>query len=116
MFSYAINKQVSDSPTLGDQQKDAFVVSDPSTNCTPINLAAGITSSSTEQELLGLNMRLISLGVEESLTVPGQYFVNVRVAYGDGDLLNSQGNCKGGAGDQYCAVRELDTVAQQRGT
>jgi hypothetical protein len=48
----------------------------------------------------------------------GLYSIDVRVVYGDDDLLinptATNATCKVGSGSQFCAVSELSTVVQQR--
>lgn len=91
------------------------------------DLSAGTCIATGSKELLGQNMRLSNLTVAQPdpNTEPSLYKIDVRVVYGDDDLLyspsgNSQGsqatdaNCRGTAGEQFCAVSELVTTVQQR--
>lgn len=75
-------------------------------------LAAGST------ELLSQYMRLSKLSVSAVPGTTGLYAIDVRVVYGDDDLLtNPTANnaaCIVGSGSQFCAVSELSTVVQQR--
>ena len=68
------------------------------------------------RELLAPNMRLANMVVKN--VGPNLYQVQVRVVYGDDDLLNnpttSTAACKGVAGRQFCAVSDLSTVVISR--
>lgn len=87
-------------------------------------------NSSTDQELLGKNMRLGALTIQDADPVnPNKFFrVNIRVIYGDDDLLIDQANKKGneagfdintarcadGIGSQFCAISSATTYVQKR--
>ena len=74
------------------------------------------SASVTGRELLSPNMRLANVTVTN---VSGDlYKVQVRVVFGDDDLLNNPttatASCKGNAGSQFCAVSELSTMVVKR--
>lgn len=75
-----------------------------------------LASGSTE--LLSQYMRVSKISVAAVPGATGLYKVDVRVVYGDDDLLinptASNAACKVGSGSQFCAVSELSTVVQQR--
>lgn len=75
-----------------------------------------LASGSTE--LLSQYMRISKLSVSPVPGASGLYNVDVRIVYGDDDLLTnptaSNAACKVGSGSQFCAVSELSTVVQQR--
>ncbi len=75
-----------------------------------------LASGSTE--LLSQYMRISKLSVSAVPHTSGLYNVDVRVVYGDDDLLmnptKSNATCRVGSGSQFCAVSELSTVVQQR--
>lgn len=76
------------------------------------------------QELMGNNMRLLQFDVSNA----DPFHINIRVAYGDNDLLttyDNQGNPNGGdpstalcktgiAGNNFCAVSALETTVTGR--
>lgn len=70
------------------------------------------------QELLTQYMRISKISVAAVSGTTGLYSIDVRVVYGDDDLLTnptaSNATCKIGSGSQFCAVSELSTVVQQR--
>jgi prepilin-type N-terminal cleavage/methylation domain-containing protein len=83
------------------------------------------------RELLGNNMRLLAFLVEQEPYDSKSYRVEVRIAYGDNDLLSHYANnatetdtpispardavCKSGiAGSNFCATARLDTLVKKR--
>jgi competence protein ComGC len=81
------------------------------------NFRVRLTADSTE--LLGQYMRLSKLSVTPLGGSSNLYSIDVRVVYGDDDLLTtpvtaSNAACKVASGNQFCAVSELSTVVQQR--
>lgn len=70
------------------------------------------------QELLSQYMRISKISVTSAGGSEGLYNVEVRVVYGDDDLLTNPTTaaaaCKVGSGSQFCAVSDLSTVVQQR--
>jgi len=75
-----------------------------------------LSGAVTGRELLAPNMRLANMVVKN--VGPSLYQVQVRVVYGDDDLLNNPTTtaaaCKGVAGRQFCAVSDLSTVVISR--
>lgn len=83
--------------------------------------------SGDEQELLGEDMRVVNLKIENSLT-PGLYKVTVRIAYGKDDVLCSPTGsgcapdlnhdnliCRSESqASQFCAVSEVTATVQRR--
>lgn len=115
-FSYTLGYQLMESPDTS-QTYHALVV----------NTLAGCSSSSPAQdvrsslvsgrELLGPRMRLSNLSVTN--IGPDLYRVQVRIVYGDDDLLDNANTptavCKNvNAGTQFCAVSDLSTVIKKR--
>ena len=93
----------------------------------------GIALSGSGKQMLGNNMRLLKFNV--FLTGSELWTVNIKVAYGDGDLLTHRNNngttvsttepaitndresaqCKSGiAGSNFCAVAQLDITVKKR--
>lgn len=81
---------------------------------------ADLSSKIDEQEMVGLNMRLMKFTVDQDPGNGSLYNITVRVAQGDNDLLtDTDGNgiadsCVVGAGGQFCAVSEVSTTVQKR--
>lgn len=121
-YSYELGQEVSDSPV-----KHSLMV-DNSGGCTSASPAQDIDLAGVSgTELLGLHMRLANLSVVQTDVANNIYQVNIRLVYGDDDLLtdslNSNGtpgtdgildSCKGQAGSQFCAVSQLSATVQQR--
>ncbi len=117
-FTYTFGTKVSDT-TPG-------VRSDIVTSVGCPDIATQAFNTQNYQELLGPGMRLLQLKIED--TGGGEQRVTVRVAYGDDDLLVDdagkkmdetgllvwQAHCKGGTGDEFCAMSELVTYAKKR--
>ncbi|MFA5004232.1 MAG: prepilin-type N-terminal cleavage/methylation domain-containing protein [Candidatus Saccharimonadales bacterium] len=92
----------------------------------PANFKVGKNSSgallSGGKELLGNTMRLSKFSITP-VTIPGSsdqdtYTIDVRVVYGDTDLLTNptgpNAKCIDQVGSQFCAVSELITTVQTR--
>ena len=89
-----------------------------------VDTLSGCNSSSPPQdltqpvvngkELLGPNMRLSKLEVKTTGT--NLYQINIRIVYGDDDILNAaHTSCADvRAGTQFCAANEFNTVVQKR--
>ena len=121
-------KLVDNAPATGEAKHVLVVDVAPIADCNedpPTSQSLGGVITSESRELLGPNMRLASLAVcgpGATATFTGcpvlgsnLYQVNVRVVYGDNDLLNpARDACAGGAGSQFCAVAELSTTVQKR--
>ena len=76
---------------------------------------ANMTPGPNTIEQIGKNMTLTRFDITEN-TVTGNFNVRVRVVSGDNDLFegdNTDNNCKGGAGSQFCAVSSLDTEVRK---
>ncbi len=95
--------------------------------------ACSSAASINTQELLGENMRLLAFDVNPVDAAERTWRVNVRVAYGDDDLLShyndngtpvnpasvntdaANADCKSGiAGGSFCATARLDTTVKKR--
>ncbi len=88
----------------------------PTTQAVDLSLSDISTASSYPQELLLPNMRVSNLSITPLSN--NLYSVNLKVAYGFDDLLNSPTStnptCKDGLGRQFCTILSLDTVVQKR--
>ncbi len=129
LYSYILGHQVSDSPT-GTQVYHGLMVSNGcSAQAQNINVSSGLLGS----ELLAPNMRLANLTIVNTDDQNGLYTIDIRLVYGDDDLLcspsvtddctsktaststdNPDVTCKGGVGAQFCAVSDLETTVQIR--
>ena len=78
-----------------------------------INNAADCSSGNpgAQTELLGKGMSLREFSI---VNEGPDYTITLLVAYGEEDLLNSDGLCKGGAGSQFCATSSLKTTVHRR--
>lgn len=94
---------------------------------TNLNLCNPDINTPTGEELLGNNMRLLEFAVAPITGSSNKTNISVKVAYGDNDLLSNHDNngnpngiasedalCKGGAGGNFCATAELETVVVKR--
>jgi prepilin-type N-terminal cleavage/methylation domain-containing protein len=124
-YSYHQGWQLVDgTPNVAKHQTSHALVMDTPGDCSGLtaqDFSKPLTGSSTE--LLSPHMRLSNLSVT---SVPGSsnlYSIDVRVVYGDDDLLHSPSGggptandvvCQSGAGDQFCSISELSTVVQKR--
>ncbi len=120
-FSYRPGYQLVDG-TAGARQTPHALVQRTMAGCSDVAQNLGNTTV-TGRELLAPNMRLSKLVVQSLGN--SLYKVQVRVEYGDEDLLWSpSGNpagalapdaaCRSGAGQQFCSVSELSAVVISR--
>lgn len=119
-YSYRLGWQLVDSgPIAAQHQTIHSLVKDSPGLCGGMNaqnfnnpLAAG------SKELLSPNMRLSKLSVSPVPATTNMYSIDVRVVYGDDDLLTNptaaNAACKIVSGSQFCATSELSTVVQKR--
>lgn len=122
-YSYLLGYQLTEG-TPGSYQAKHAIVSDTSGSCSGLN-AQNIKGSPTGKELLAPHMRLSKLSVQR-IGTSNVYKINVKVVYGDLDLLSSpsgaspvatatDATCQiAYAGSQFCAVSELTTTVQKR--
>lgn len=119
-YSYVTGWELAAKTNKTKHQTNHALVEDSNGNCggkAPQSFAGALAAGSVE--LLNSDMRLSKLSVT---AVPGSnnlFKIDVRVVYGDDDLLTNPPDganttCVQGSGDQFCAVSELSTVVQQR--
>lgn len=127
-YSFLIKKQLSDDSSPGPNQRPNVLIvrEDASAPCDDaragaMETAVSPTNDPDERELLRPNMRLAKLKVEETSADSNLYKVEIRVVYGDDDLLieppavNAYEECGNfRAGTQFCAISELSTVVKRR--
>ncbi len=136
-YSFALNRQIKsvNPDTTMHQSRHALVsdnISGCSTNTRALDTAALTTlTTPNARELLGEHMRLNKFSIKGS---EGVYTINVKVVYGDDDLLcspsvpddcnadsglstslnNPDVTCRSMPGAQFCAVSELTTTVKKR--
>jgi prepilin-type N-terminal cleavage/methylation domain-containing protein len=126
-FSYALGYQVTENPDPSKYQTHHGLVQHTLAGCNGSSEPQDVSSASVQgRELLAPNMRLSKLNI---LSVgPNLYRVDVRVVYGDDDLLHSPSDpgselaptrpdaacVSATAGTQFCAVAELSTIVRKR--
>jgi prepilin-type N-terminal cleavage/methylation domain-containing protein len=124
-YRYLLGWQLdSNSPSASQDQAYHALVSDNPGGCNSSGSIATINMASvTGTELVSPHMRLSNLSVTQVDGSTNLYKIEVRVVYGDDDLLRSPSNngptapdvvCQSGAGAQFCAVSDLSTVVQKR--
>jgi prepilin-type N-terminal cleavage/methylation domain-containing protein len=113
-YSYRPGYQLKDGTLSANQTHHALIVRTVAGCSSPTG--QNLSGSPTGRELLAPNMRLANMVVKN--VGPDLYQVQVRVVYGDDDLLNTPtsttASCKGVVGRQFCAVSELSTVVVSR--
>lgn len=118
-FSYRLGWQVENELDLTKHRTWHGLVRDTSGGCSGLSSAQNLGLETVDgSDLLGQHMRLAKL-VVEPIPDTDKYRIQVRVVYGDDDLLNnpteSDASCKAvSAGTQFCAVSELSTVVVKR--
>ncbi|HYF97320.1 MAG TPA: prepilin-type N-terminal cleavage/methylation domain-containing protein [Patescibacteria group bacterium] len=125
-YTYVINEPLTGSAYGLKQDKT------PAEGCSLGTPAAGTTVPPNAKQLLGSGMRLMQFYVSDG--VDGVFKVNIKVAYGDNDLLSiydEDGNedgwvppapeataasalCRGGPGNSFCSVSGLETLISSR--
>jgi hypothetical protein len=125
-FSYTVGYQLKDNPQTGVFQTYHALVRATVAGCSGAAPQNVRQPSINGRELLAPNMRLADLQVTS--LGDNLFQVDVRVVYGDDDVLyspsdpgNPQGasrsdaSCRGNsAGTQFCAVSELSTIVTKR--
>lgn len=117
-FSYRLGWQVEDGYNPGVSQSWHGLVKNSIAGCTSSTAPQTLTNQAISgRDLIGKHMRLANLTVNN--IGPNQYKVQVRVVYGDDDLLNNptstNASCKSEhAGTQFCASAELSTIVVKR--
>ena len=66
-----------------------------------------------QTELLGKGKSLQTFSVQPVANDPNSYNISINILYGDTDQLDN-GNCKSGAGSQFCATASLNTIVHRR--
>lgn len=111
-YSYILNKEY-----IGDSAHKFIVSTVPSCgSSSPLSTAAmnSLTLTAGQQELLGNNMRLTTLNVNNIGGYSNLYRVDIGVAYGDDDVFDAIGHCINAAGSQYCATADISTTVDRR--
>ncbi len=115
-YSVVTDRQlVETNPNQSLSQIRHVLVVDTFPGCNSSTAPQDLTQASINgQELLSPNMRLSKFEIKNLSA--NLYEVNIRIVYGDDDLLNSGHNSCANvrAGTQFCAVGELNSVVQKR--
>ena len=117
-FSYRLGWQVENRYDASLNQTWHSLVQRSASGCSSSTGAQNLGNQSVSgRDLVGPHMRLANLIVDNIGT--NLYRVNVKVVYGDNDLLNNPttaaASCKGvQAGTQFCSVSELNTIVVKR--
>lgn len=118
-YKFAINQQQGKDIThaIVKYNNDPADSDGPDLNDTALN-------SSNYRNILGNNMRVLDISVSKvgggGVSTAGLYSVQVVIAYGDSDLLDTPADladttCKGNlAGSQWCSVVRYNTMVYQR--
>jgi prepilin-type N-terminal cleavage/methylation domain-containing protein len=125
-YSYLLGWQLEDgTPNTSKHQTNHAAVRDTPGNCGGLS-AQDFSGSVSGTELLGPHMRISKLDVKRVAGSSNLYSIDVRVAYGDDDLLYSPSGdgtgpaapdaaCHyGWSGTQFCATSELSTTVEKR--
>lgn len=109
-FTYMLGKELVDGVT------NNVLYQNNAAGCTAGN--GSFSGLSGGRELMAPHMRLANLSIS-NIAGSNSYTIDVRVVYGDDDLLNdptgTDASCKGvTAGTQFCSVSELSTVVTKR--
>jgi prepilin-type N-terminal cleavage/methylation domain-containing protein len=117
-FSYTLGWQVENNPYATKNQTWHALVQDTAAGCSSSSAPQNVRNQEIHgRDLMGSHMRLANLSVTPVGT--NQYRVQVRVVYGDNDLLfnptATTASCRGfKAGTQFCSVADLSTVVVKR--
>lgn len=124
-YTYAIDRQVNKSSTLGPRQKKHALWVDKEGDCSgPVDLDNDIPSPEGK-DMVSENMRLYKLSVDEVSAIDSNnklYKISVGVAYGGNDLLMprpekdpTELTCEGAfIGAEFCATTNLSVTVQKR--
>ena len=115
VFVFDLGKQydVNDSGTIGMYMQPMTM-----STCA-LSKEAPATAAAPRRQLLGNHMRITFLKFDGA---DGLYSLDLKVAYGDNDLLSSNDGkgaelqCNIGSGSEYCAVARYTTSIRQRKT
>ena len=117
-FSYTVGWQVENNPDTTKNQTWHALVQYTTPGCSSSSPPQNVRNQAINgRDLMGAHMRLANLTVTP--IGANQYRIQVRVVYGDNDLLfnptSSNASCRGfKAGTQFCSVADLSTVVVKR--
>ena len=134
-FDYVLHSQrAGDSLKAGQSWHVLYSSPAAAGNCSQkgFNTSNGVFADSNSRDIVDPNIRIVKFSVAALNGNPNVYTVDVRLAYGDDDLLcspsandcsskatsthlnNTDLVCKIANGSQFCAVSELSTIVQKR--
>lgn len=127
-YSYALNRELGTDQGVNPAVTTTHVLwrdtmTSPNDPCYPLDLSvanpsSGVSTSTGGYEMAGSHMRLTRFNIYETSTTSDVYNVDVWMAYGDSDLVNTQSltdptpgssTCNGGVGTAYCAASAIST-------
>ena len=132
LYSYVLGYQVVDAKTTGNQAFHGLVATNAVGCGGPVSPVANLITTQSipgGRELIGQNMRLSKLSVTPVSGTANLWDIDVKVVYGDDDLLTSPthpGNSPAASkdpdaecyakvkGTQFCAVSEFNTIVEKR--
>ena len=126
-YSYVLSRQLSNTSNSSGHTGHALLVDDyegacPLTASSDMSSSPGSTLTSGTKEMLTPGMTLFVFDVQQDAS--GLYNVHIKIGIGDSDLFTDNTNaanltfqnihpdsarCRGGSGQQYCAVAEVRT-------
>lgn len=125
-YSFVLNKELGLDSATGQTTYHVLwrdTRNDPTGGCAPVagfdqpGDPGGGDSNNDGYEMAASHTRLSKFDITPDPTVVGTYNINIWMEYGDSDLLNLTTNppsCKGGNGEQFCAVSNLTATATNR--
>ena len=117
-FSYRLGWQVENAYNISNNQAWHALVQTDISGCSGASAQTLSNQAVIGRDLVGPHMRLANLVVEPT-SATDQYKIQVRIVYGDNDILDNptatNASCKNVlAGTQFCAVSDLSTIVIKR--
>lgn len=129
-YSYVLNRELGTDTDVAKTQTYHVLWRDimkDLSGCQPLDLSAatvatdsksaGTPGNSDGYDMVPSHMRLTNFNIVENPASSGIFAVDVWMAYGDSDLVNTVAGktiCNGGTGSQFCAVSQLSTSVKNR--
>ena len=116
-FMFKSGLQLIDNGVLTADQTSHVLISDTPALC-PGTISSFGALSAGQRELMPSRMRLANLTISPATGSSGLFTINIRVVYGDFDLLSNpnapNASCKPNIGTEFCSVSDLTTTVQKR--
>lgn len=126
-YTFITGKQVAKATPTSEQVRHALIADKLNATCAASTPIPGFVTDTVVpnagprvQELVGQNMRLVTLQVQPIANSEGLFQVSVSVAYGDNDLFEVKSGkpdftrCASTKGSQFCGTATLVTTVQKR--